>query len=244
MTLGPQYAGKKKAPRRGPGTLGSGAAGARAGEWQALERRLLEEYREIGINFRYWGDVRWRQFNSFLLANGALSAGAFAHKGDECVHQLVVLAIAAAGITAAAVFFFLEERSTYYRRAFVRRAATIEVLLAATNLDGDPLYELSQFRATKNSAWKRSSPTAFRHVFMLAGGIWGACAAYVFEPYGWVVGACAFVMAFALGRAKAEQLESALKAPMPHVLSPQAIDESSHRSDEKAIQLREPGKEE
>ncbi|GMV19915.1 MAG: hypothetical protein AMXMBFR56_81390 [Polyangiaceae bacterium] len=112
-----------------------------------LETRiLLDEYREVGINWRYWGDARFKQLTVFLAATGALGTTAVLSAGRA------LLPAAAVGMVLVPLFFLMEERATYYRRAFIQRALEIEQQVRRNLPTGDLTF-MSQYEATHNSYW-------------------------------------------------------------------------------------------
>lgn len=91
----------------------------------------LDEYREIGVNWRYWGDVRFKQMTVYFTATGALIAAAFSstvrNAGAGALHAGAATVLTATlGVALTVTFLLLEERATFYRRAFMSCARVLE----------------------------------------------------------------------------------------------------------------------
>jgi len=146
-------------------------------EHQAVKEDLRAEYSDCGTNWRYWGDVRFKQLTVFLTANGVLGAGVLSliRTGDNSASnakasldilslpaqvQVAIYVLGFCGLALCLCFFLLEERATCYRRAYVKHAVRIEKEL-----------RLWQYRCTKISACLRSN-TIYALLFFVVGDIW------------------------------------------------------------------------
>lgn len=137
-----------------------------------------EEYREVGVNWRYWGETRFKQLTVFLTATGVLGAAAGAMLDGSRISSLgasagvkpvalaflvtaVRVAFAALGSLVAGLFFVLEERATYYRRSYLHRALELERTL-----------KFEQYHVSFNPYWKFRSEHVFRAFFTAVFLIW------------------------------------------------------------------------
>ena len=130
------------------------------------EKKLVfEEYKEIGVNWRYWGKVRFRQLAAFLTVTGVLGAGIISNvlAPEDAAPIRALLALM--GLLAVFVFFFLEERASWYRRAFMSCALGLE--LPASGQGIGP----TQYLRTKNP-WPIDSPQIYRLFFSAVAGTW------------------------------------------------------------------------
>jgi hypothetical protein len=142
----------------------------------------MDEYREIGINWRYWGEQRFKQLTAYLTVTGALGAAALSEyigvaKGAPSRPWVYRFVIAALGLLATAVFALIDERATYYRRAFMERAKALEAwwkLRAAQNGE----YFAWMYHATNISRWEhRTAALAFRFFFGAIFVMWASYSA-------------------------------------------------------------------
>lgn len=120
--------------------------------------RALDEYKEIGINWRYWGEVRFKQLTLFLLVTGALATPAFSVGVRDFLD--VRLSLAAVGVLVSISFLVLEERATWYRHAFMDCAKELE-----------RSYGWSEYLRTRNP-WPIESDDLYRFLFAMVGGVW------------------------------------------------------------------------
>ncbi len=135
---------------------------------------LLDEYKEIGINWRYWGDVRWKLLTAFLTLSSVIGAAVFtAPRVTDPVRSVLGLA----GIALAALFWVLEERATYYRRAYLHRTLEIEQEWFRAAQQWDPLAREAatprQYHVTHNPYWTNArSEHVFRFFYALVAWLW------------------------------------------------------------------------
>lgn len=160
-------------------------------DWLGKTHRLLiDEYKECGINWRYWGDVRWKQFTVFLTATGALAVVAIqGYLNRACVVRGWTvtpchIALAIAGHTLVIACWVLEERAAYYRRAHVHRALEIEELFHLELISNDSIQDSrrvpSQCKLAHNPYWHSFQSTAvFRSIFALTASAWAGYAWWV-----------------------------------------------------------------
>jgi len=138
-------------------------------EAENARRALVDEYKETGINWRFYGEVRFKQLTVFLTAMAAFGASAF----SQIVRNLIPAHRAGIALLAIAVvvaFFVLEERATFYRRAYMRTALDLEDQLG-----------FHQYADAKNSPrWK--SRFVFRTIFAGITGTWLAFGAWAYWP--------------------------------------------------------------
>ncbi len=120
--------------------------------------RLLDEYREAGINVRHYGEVRFKQLTVFLSATAGLGAALFS--GTVQAQDVTKRWVLGLGLAVVIAFFVLEERATYYRRAYMYVLLGIERKL-----------EFSQYRQTRNPFWL-SSRYVYRCLFVFIAVAW------------------------------------------------------------------------
>jgi hypothetical protein len=172
---------------------------------------LLDEYKEIGINWRYWGEVRFKQLTVFLSATGVLGAATlstFSNIARQDGRAIIGWMLAILGVVITVLFFFLEERATYYRRAYMSCAKAIE---ARTGL--------SQYHRAYNPISVRSDEV-MRFFFATFAALWVAYSALTVLGSAW---ALLFVglaiplqkLAARWGRRYQEQAAVAGVAPIP-----------------------------
>ena len=143
------------------------------------QQYLLDEYKEVGTNWRYWGEVRWKQLTAFLTVSTLIGAAVYtAPRATDRVR--VTLAIA--GVMLAVLFWILEERATYYRRAYLHRALEIEqewfrwVHSAASKERQGP----RQYHVTHNMYWPHArSEHVFRFFYAMVIWLWALYVAAV-----------------------------------------------------------------
>ncbi len=177
---------------------------------------LLDEYKEVGINWRYWGEVRFKQLTVFLTATGVLGAAVFSRTLDSAEYAFVRLLLAVLGLSISMLFFLLEERATYYRRAYMSCAMALE----------ETSGTLTQYRRTQNP-WPVRSDTIFRFFFATIAALWITYAAFVTWPTPWSAAAgLSAVALYLLGWCVAEgyrkQAPQAGTRPLPNASAPPA----------------------
>jgi len=121
-------------------------------------RRAEDMHREAGVNWRYWGEVRFKQLTLFLTLTGALVVAVLHERIRDTAEEPIMAAL---GIFLAIAFFLLEERATYYRRAFVEVAKSIERKRLVL-----PLYHATKNRCKLGSDW------IYRMFFAMVVGMW------------------------------------------------------------------------
>lgn len=129
---------EKAGPIEPAGTTCSWCYASHVTDMDLALRARLEEYKEIGVNWRHYGEVRFKQLTVFLTMTGVLGAAAFSEPARNQLQDLRLI-LAAVGFLLTAFFFILEERATYYRRAYMSCAIEIEKKL-----------NMSQYRRTEN----------------------------------------------------------------------------------------------
>lgn len=154
-------------------------------------RRGLDEYREIGTNWRYWGDVRFKQMTVYFTATGGLIAAAFSRgwqsttanagsSGGTAAPVLplwaTALALATIGIVLTITFLILEERATFYRRAFMSCAKALEDTLGMPQ---------RQYVRTHNPI-SADSGGAYRLLLCVMVGVWLSYLSAMTTNAGWV----------------------------------------------------------
>ena len=129
---------------------------------------LVEEYREIGINWRYWGEVRFKQLTVFLMAQAIIGGTALSEfiplqDGKLKTYPFKLhLLLAIVGVSLTFLFYILEERATFYRRAYLHRAIKLEEKL-----------RFWQYRVTNNIYWQNlRSEYIFRFFFFGVAMLW------------------------------------------------------------------------
>ncbi len=159
----------------------------------------LDEYRELGVNWRYWGDVRFKQMTVYFTATGALIAATFTRDwrtmtmpdstqagptlNPQIVSftldpRIVALLLAALGLVSTIGFHELEERATFYRRAFMSCARALETTLGMPQ---------QQYRSTYLGGWPDSGDV-YRALLATVALFWlnlGATALSLAEPFGY-----------------------------------------------------------
>lgn len=133
--------------------------------------RALDEYKEAGVNWRHWGDARFKQLSVFLAVSAALAAAAFGELkpgSDDPVQQYALsihVLIGTVGIGLSFLFLILEESATFYRHGYRHRAMRLEERLK---------YE--QYRSTRNKHRPKFflSESIFRIFFFSVAGLWTA----------------------------------------------------------------------
>jgi hypothetical protein len=126
---------------------------------ETMRAHVFDEYKEASLNWRYYGEVRFKQLTVFLTATGALGAALFS-KASEANPSKVKPFIVFLGLAITAAFFVLEERATYYRRAYMYILRSLEGHL-----------EFRQYACTRNPLILRSR-FVYRGVFSIIAGIW------------------------------------------------------------------------
>ena len=121
---------------------------------------FLDEYKEIGINWRYWGEVRFKQLTAYLSATAVLGAAVMSEKSVGLAGDLRP-AFAILGLAITLAFLVLEERATYNRHAYMSCALALETSET----------QLSEYRRTKNP-WPLASDTVYRFLFSSVATVW------------------------------------------------------------------------
>jgi hypothetical protein len=133
---------------------------------------LLDEYKEVGINWRYWGEVRWKHLTAFLTVSTLIGAVVYT---APLVTNRVRVFMAVAGLVLAGLFWTLEERATYYRRAYLHRALEIEQewFCCVDNHKPEEVCGPRQYHVTRNPYWTRArSEYVFRLFYAVVAFLW------------------------------------------------------------------------
>ena len=157
---------------------------------------LLDEYKEVGVNWRHWGETRWKQLTAFLTISSVLGAAVFT---APRVTDPIRCVLGVAGITLAALFWVLEERATYYRRAYLHRALEIEQEWFRSACGAGAVDEARtprQYHVTHNPYWPRvKSEHVFRLFYALVAWLWSFHIAAIVGRGGMVFGSLLPILA-------------------------------------------------
>lgn len=132
----------------------------------------LELYKEVGINWRYWGDMRFKQFTVFVIMFGAMVAATTTDRVNGSMHARV--AIGALGVFLSTGLLIAEERATYYRRAYMSCALALEQRNEFEKFGGLFVYSRTY------NPWPLRTDTLFRSLFAFGAGIWAGYACFAF----------------------------------------------------------------
>jgi hypothetical protein len=126
----------------------------------------VDEYKEIGTNWRYWGEVRFKQMTVFLSASAALGVAALSNTITASDQLTPRMSLAALGAVVTLAFLSLDERATYYRRAFMSCAKALEDSTGFT-----------QYQRTRN-AWPVGSGPVYHFLFSASLAFWMGYGSY------------------------------------------------------------------
>jgi hypothetical protein len=87
----------------------------------------LEEYKDVSINMRQYGTMRFAQLTLFVAASGALLLAALKPLGEVSGGRRNAVRIG--GLILTVIFWILEERSTAYWVLYRERAKYLEKTL-------------------------------------------------------------------------------------------------------------------
>lgn len=101
------------------------------------EEILLEEWKEIRVTLRYFGNKRFAQLTVFIVASGFMF-DTMLNRQESCFRT----GLAVTGIVFALLFLMMEISSVRYWKAFVGRSKQIENDLAPLKLMTESRPEL------------------------------------------------------------------------------------------------------
>jgi hypothetical protein len=111
-----------------------------------MTNNLLDEYKEINHNVRFYGNMRFAQLTLFSAISAALLTVIF--KTEPVLTETIKTALEIGGMISTFVLWVMEERSTGYATKFIHRLQELETTLGFNQWRGRRIGTRAIFSAT------------------------------------------------------------------------------------------------